>query len=983
MKDRIFNFNIKQGILAAAMLVPAVLNSQVTNVTYDFNARNVAVIAGQDNWQYSGNMNTSNNLSGNLNCALPSAASPADIVNTTTSGLYTGGRGLRNRGSGNTHGFTSRKNNAAWSYTIPAAGDYLILEFDYDSNNWWGEFVNLGYDKNGDGNYNSNCNTADANEIGIGLSITNTGIFLYRADGTTATAPRVGTGWTRYRITVDLRANGGQGSGSVCYRLLGSSGAWQQVAGLQNIVMNINAASLNQNNLQRLDGIVVQQEAGGDGIVDNISISTYRNTALLPVALCPGATLNLSAVAIPNTTVYQWMTPAGTTFTTSVPAFTLSPVAPNHNGTFTLSTNDCPALTWTVPVTVYPTPTITSVSSATICSGGDPNITLTASPASTYSWVASNNPNTTGESLTAQTTGVISNTILSSSAVAEKVTYSVTPTSTLGNCTGAMQLVEVTVNPAPSPTTVSITASASTVCAGTTVSFTATPSNGGTAPQYQWQINGVNTGTASGPVFSSAALNDQDVVSVILTSNALCASSFTATSNTLTLTVNPVFVPSVLVASSGATICAGSNISFTATPTHGGSSPTYQWQVNGVNAGTGPVFSSATLNQNDAVQVILTSNTLCASPATATSNTITVIISPPLVPAVSIAASSPSICAGSIAGFTATAVNGGTSPNYRWLVNGANAGAGPVFSSGALTNADRVSVVMTSNAFCVSPATVSSNTITVTVLQSVTASVAVIPETLSICEGTGVNFVARPSNGGTAPVYQWQINGTNTGGNSPVFSSASLANGDRITVTMVSDMACVSPSLAVSVPVTMSVTPVPIASFVYAPSQLTDLAPEVSFQNTSQNSTSWSWYFGTSGTSQQQHPVYSFPGPGSYEVRLEARNGACSHSVTQIITIEAVSTYYIPDAFTPNGDLVNDGFGVVGYGISDENYNMSIFNRWGELLYKTSSAAEFWDGKAKGGALVPEDVYVYKIEFELQGITKEKVSKAGYVTVLR
>ena len=138
---------------------------------------------------------------------------------------------------------------------------------------------------------------------------------------------------------------------------------------------------------------------------------------------------------------------------------------------------------------------------------------------------------------------------------------------------------------APGSASVSIAASPSgTVCTGTTVTFTATPVNGGT-PSYQWKVNNIDAGT-NNPVFSSSTLSDNDIVTVVMTSSLTCVTGSPATSNQLIMNINPLVTASVsIVAVPTGPVCSGTPVTFTATPFNGGT-PSYQWKVNGVNAGT-------------------------------------------------------------------------------------------------------------------------------------------------------------------------------------------------------------------------------------------------------------------------------------------------------------------------------------------------------------------------------------------------------------
>ena len=170
---------------------------------------------------------------------------------------------------------------------------------------------------------------------------------------------------------------------------------------------------------------------------------------------------------------------------------------------------------------------------------------------------------------------------------------------------------------------VTIAASANNSCTNTAITFTATPTNGGDTPVYQWQVNGQNAGT-NNPVFTSSTLADGDVVSCMMTSNAACAPPAGIASNEITMNIaSQVNVPSVSIMTSDNNTCAGSPVTFTATPVNAGSVPAYQWQVNGNNAGTNSAtFTTSTLVNGDVVTCIMTGNAACSVPASATSNEI-------------------------------------------------------------------------------------------------------------------------------------------------------------------------------------------------------------------------------------------------------------------------------------------------------------------------------------------------------------------------
>ena len=104
-------------------------------------------------------------------------------------------------------------------------------------------------------------------------------------------------------------------------------------------------------------------------------------------------------------------------------------------------------------------------------------------------------------------------------------------------------------------------------------------------------------------------MSNNDVVICQLTSSEVCVTGNPATSNSINMTVNANLPVSVSIsASPGTTICSGTSVTFTATPTNGGSTPVYQWKVNGTNVGANsPTYTSSTLSNNDVVTCQLTS----------------------------------------------------------------------------------------------------------------------------------------------------------------------------------------------------------------------------------------------------------------------------------------------------------------------------------------------------------------------------------------
>jgi gliding motility-associated-like protein len=177
---------------------------------------------------------------------------------------------------------------------------------------------------------------------------------------------------------------------------------------------------------------------------------------------------------------------------------------------------------------------------------------------------------------------------------------------------------------------------------------------------------------------------------------------------------------------------------------------------------------------------------------------------------------------------------------------------------------------------------------------------------------------------------------------------------------------------------TITVSPIPTASFTYNPNPPKENTI-TNFVNQSIGATSYLWNFGDGDTSDLMNPGHLFNATGTYNVCLKATNDAgCSADTCENVAALIRPLVDVPSAFTPGKFGVNSNIRVVGFGIAKLHW--TIYNRWGQKVFETSSTKSSWNGTFKG-KLQPMDVYAYTLEVTFSD--GKKVTKTGDITLLR
>ena len=483
---------------------------------------------------------------------------------------------------------------------------------------------------------------------------------------------------------------------------------------------------------------------------------------------------------------------------------------------------------------------------------------------------------------------------------------------------------------------VSITASTTTICAGFSITFTATPVNGGTAPTYQWQVNGSDVAGATSSTFTTTTLNNGDKVTVVMTSNANCTTTPFATSNQIPIVVNPL---PVVVITDPPGVCEPGTVDITAPSVTAGSDAglTYTYFTDAA--------ATTTLTNPNAVAVTGTyyikgttaAGCITIRPVVVTINPLPnlVITNPAAVcfPA-TVDITVPAITAGSGAGATLTYFTDAAATN---VLNNPNA----VAASGTYY----IKATTIFGCVTIKPVTVIINPLPTAAIAGSGALCRGDSKTLDITLFGTAPWTVTYSDGASTLT----INNITTAPYNLVVSPTVNTTYSLISVTDANCSNTATGSAVISVG-----TPIPPVRYptVNATADLPKQLQGRDFVFPQPDQYTWNPPVGLNAYTIS-NPIFNYNQTTEYFITIAAGNG-CTVVDTVLVKVfpasgppAIFSTIFVPKAWSPNNDGHNDKLTPLLFRIK-ELYYFRIFNRWGQLVFETKTRGAGWDGIFKG-----------------------------------
>ncbi|MGB3948280.1 MAG: gliding motility-associated C-terminal domain-containing protein, partial [Bacteroidia bacterium] len=647
-------------------------------------------------------------------------------------------------------------------------------------------------------------------------------------------------------------------------------------------------------------------------------------------AICSQQTITIGTDSI-NGYTYSW---SPTTYisssTSSSTTYTATSVSSNADTSYyyvTTNRMECIS-TDTIQIITSPAPTISISATDTICFGesnGMASLNITGYQNPPYTIVWGTNPIQQNDTAIGLSAG----------------TYVVTLTDNSGCEVKDSIIIYQTASPLTANISNQTNLTCYTNCTGTA---TVNGNGGGGSYTYAWSTQPEqNTANATNLCEGTYTITVADI-------------NGCSTIDSVTISSPPQLIASITLNN---TTCNSNNSATASASVNGGIAPyNFSWNTGQTTANISNLGSGTYI-------VTITDSANCSTNDTA-------IIFPAV--AISTSTTSNSVCEGDSSTISTT-VTGGT-PNYSFVWNTSETSESITVSP---TSPTTFTVIVTDGNQCTDTAEVIINVRPRPIVDFEPDSSGCSPLCISF---TNLSTISSGSN------QQWNWNfgdGNNAFVQNPshCFTNNNPNNSINYTVslTVTSNEGC-SASLTKNNYIT--VFPQPIADFNYTPSLPTTLNPIVSFENTSVGSTSWMWNFlnnNDTATSVLESPYYTCSDTGTVLIHLIATNTyLCSDTIETSIIVGQDWAIYIPNAFSPDDNGINDTFFAKTYGI--KKLEMLIFDRWGNLLFESTELQSHWDGKAnKGNDIAQMDVYVYVIN--AVDIFDKKHKYKGTVTLVR
>ncbi len=723
-------------------------------------------------------------------------------------------------------------------------------------------------------------------------------------------------------------------------------------------------------------------------------ITMYINCCQTPTVtagsnspICAGQALNLTTTA--NSTgayTYAWTGPNGFTSAVQNPTITPTTLAAAGNYTVVVTVPNCGTANGTTSVVVNPGPTIT-VPPITICQGGSGTLTASSSTAGgTWTWSLGGNILGSGSTLSVSPT---TNTTYT-------VEYNV------NGCTGT-NTVLVTVEPTPQPQIVNDsiclgqtgTLFVSNIAAGGTFLWStgATTASLSAAPTVSTNYSVVYTssnGCVSPSVSASIIVKPNPIVtvandticigssttinsSVDLTGGTYTWSPLASTSNSITVSPNITSTYSVIYNLQGCTDTASATVLVNPIPVASTSNTTICFgDVATLNASANlpnGTYLWSTNETTSSIQVSPASTTTYSVAYTlnnCTSPSVNAIVTVNPIPVVTL--SSATICDGD--NVTLTATPNLTGGSYTWGPLNNPGGASQTLSPSVDTTLTVIYTLLN----C--PSLPANGTVTVNPLPIVTFTSNIVEG----CAPLGVTFTATDQ---TNASYSWSTSNALTGTGASTTLVFPTGGTYDVTLAATTINGCFASN---SVANYIYVENLPIATFESPISVFTNEAQYVQFSNLSTGATNYVWNFGDGTMSTDIEPSHVFQSTmNGYTINLIASTDLnCLDSMSISIGYQYNELYYIPNSFTPDGDQNNQVFLPIFYsGYDPSNFEMQIYNRWGEVVFETQNVLFGWDGSiGEEGMDALEGTYTYRIVFKNPDLD-ERIVVTGTVNLIR